>query len=72
MFDTLVWRSGLGFLVVSTAGVLAAVAYFRIRKKRFEYRQTIPDSSPSGKEMVIKGLYSEIKAHRVLDRRRGA
>ena len=69
MFDALGGRSGLGFLTVSAAGVLAAVAYFRMRKKTFKNQSVTYDSMSEQKKIEIKGLRSEIKAHRIIDRK---
>ena len=65
MFDALSGKSGLGFLTLACVGVLATVAYFRKRRKRFESQQVTLQTTQTEKEVVIKGLCSEIKAHRV-------
>lgn len=67
MLDALGGRPGLGFITVSAAGVVAAVAYFRMRKKSFKDQPVTYDSMPEKKKIEIKGLCSEIKAHRIWD-----
>ena len=70
MLNALSGRSGLGFLTVSVAGALAAVAYFRMRKKRFKDQRVTFDPTTEQEKIEIKGLCSEIKAHRIWDKGR--